>query len=173
MIERIALVGMMGSGKSTAGRFLARRLDLPFIDLDRTIEEAEGASIAAIFAERGEDEFRRMEKIHLRTVCRGRRGVLAAGGGAVIDAENRARLAGWGVVVYLRASPETLAARLSGEEARLRPLLLGGPLEERLAAIVAAREPFYREARLVVETDGLTPGEVAGRILDGLGLPPA
>lgn len=171
MIEKIALVGMMGAGKSEAGRIAAARLRLPFIDLDARIEAAEGSRVAALFAERGEAAFRRLETLHLSIVCRERKGVLASGGGAVLAAENRETLRRWGMTIYLRARPETLAARLAAGGANHRPLLAGAEPVARLASILSARARFYEEADLVLDTDGLTPAETAERIVRAAGAP--
>lgn len=164
MNHRVALTGMMGSGKSAVGRILAVRLGVPFVDLDETIEAGEGRSIAEIFEGDGEEAFRAIESAHLAGACVRPRAVISTGGGVVLRAENRAALRRWGIVVYLRAAASTLAARLSGTERARRPLLAGADAEERLLALLASRRPFYEEADLVVDTDGLTPEEVAALI---------
>lgn len=163
------LVGMMGAGKSTVGRELARRLGRRFVDSDDEIERAAGASVAEIFAGEGEASFRRREREAVRAL-RGSGAVVALGGGAMAQPALRRMLAGCGVVVYLRAAPETLLARVGDAEAR--PLLAGlGPSErlERVRALLAERAAAYAEAGLSVDTDGLEPAEVAERILCALG----
>jgi shikimate kinase len=167
------LVGMMGAGKSTVGRELARRLGRRFVDSDEEIERAAGASVAEIFAAEGEASFRRREREAVGSL-RASGAVVALGGGAVAQPSLRRLLAGCGVMVYLRAAPETLLARVGDAEAR--PLLAGlGASErlERVRALLAEREPAYAEAALCVDTDGLAPVEVAERILAGLAGGPA
>jgi len=174
LIDRIALVGMMGSGKSEVGRELASRLGLPFHDLDARIETAEKTSIASIFEKRGEGAFRDLERAHLVVLCRDERGVLATGGGTVLDPGNRERLRAWGSVVYLRARAESLAARLRGQEPDARPLLAGAPAVERIEALLAAREAFYyMSAHFVLDTDDLVLNDVVERVRLALRIPPA
>lgn len=158
------LVGMMGAGKSAVGAALARRLGTECIDTDREVEAAAGRSVAAIFAEDGEEAFRRLERQAIERV-EGKPVVVALGGGAMAQPGVPARLAATGSVAYLRARPETLLARI-GAGAR-RPLLAGldaGAREERLRALLADREPVYAQAALVVDTDDLSAEAVAARI---------
>jgi len=164
MIQRIALVGMMGAGKSVVGRLLAEHLRIPFFDLDDEIEKVEGRSIAEIFAERGEGSFREIESARLREAVRSETAVIATGGGVLIAEENRDLLSRWGRTVYLRAPVAILAARVGAGAGAERPLLAAGPIEARLAAILADRTPLYEAADHVVDTEGLTAGDVARRI---------
>src|SRR5690606_5874667 len=139
----IWLVGAMGAGKSAVGPLLAARLGLPFVDLDAEVERAAGARIATIFAREGEPAFRARERAAIERVA-GRTAVVALGGGAIAQPGAARRLAETGTVVWLRARPETLAARIG--EARERPLLAGlGPAARRarIAALLAEREPCY------------------------------
>ena len=162
------LVGMMGAGKSAVGRELARRLGCPFLDADREIEAARGATIAEIFAREGEDAFRDLEREMVERLA-GRPAVVALGGGALGRPEVRRLVAGVGTLVWLRARPETLLERIGACEAR--PLLAGLGAEERLErirALLAAREADYAAAAVVVETDATTVGEVAERIARAL-----
>ena len=162
---KLALLGMMGAGKSLVGAELHRRRDYPFADLDREIEKAEGRTIAEIFASDGEEAFRRIESDRLARVCGSFDGVLATGGGIVLAQENRDLLRRWGTTVYLRAAAVTLAERLLGDENAKRPLLAGSEdLESRLGAILAAREALYAGADHVLDTDALSPGEVCERV---------
>jgi len=145
---------MMGVGKSSVGAALAARLGLAFVDLDREIEAAAGRSVAGIFEAEGEAGFRRRERRALEEVA-GRPAVVALGGGAMAQPGVPERLAEAGTVVWLRARPETLAARLG--DASARPLLAGlAPevREARLGALLAEREPAYGRAALAVDTDG-------------------
>jgi shikimate kinase len=158
------LVGMMGAGKSAVGRELAQRLKRPFHDTDREIECLRGIAIAEIFASDGEPAFRALERERVERLA-GRPAVVALGGGALTQAAVRQVVGGSGTLVWLRATPETLLARIgSGEE---RPLLAGLAGEARLArlrALLGAREEDYARAAVVVETDAATVGEVAERI---------
>lgn len=159
----IALTGFMGSGKSTVGRLVADALGCPFLDLDRLIEKKAGRDIPAIFAADGEKGFRRLEKQVLeQTVAKYAEGtaVLALGGGTVTVPGAPALLQEKTLCIYLKATLETLQERLEGQTEG-RPLA-GEGLAERLPA----RLPLYEAAaHIVLETDGLTPEEVADEII--------
>jgi shikimate kinase len=150
---------MMGAGKTSVGRALAAAHQLVFIDLDRRIELMFAASIAALF-ERGEPEFRRLERIALLTLLdepgfAGSAAVVATGGGVVLDPNNLRDMGRVGRLVYLHVDAPSLCARLSAPaQWRTRPLLADGRLEERLATMLAAREPAYRRADIVVDARG-------------------
>jgi shikimate kinase len=145
------LVGMMGAGKTTVGRLLARRLKLRFIDCDQEIERRCGVSVPLIFDIEGEAGFRGRESQVLEEIIALQNVVLATGGGAVLDAGNRRRLAAGGTVVYLCAQPEALYERVRQD--RNRPLLATGDPLARLRELYVKRDPLYREvAHLVVET---------------------
>jgi shikimate kinase/3-dehydroquinate synthase len=164
------LMGMMGAGKSAVGAVLAAQLGLPFVDLDREVETAAGCSIAELFASEGEAGFRRRERAALEAVA-GRRAVVALGGGAPAQPGVPERLAASGTSVYLRARPETLAARIGAGEGR--PLLAGldpAAREAKLRALLAEREPAYRSAALVIDTDALDAAAVAAELVQRLGL---
>ena len=159
----ITLTGFMGSGKTTVGKVLADFLGCPFMDLDDLIVKKAGKSIPEIFAQDGESAFRQLEARLLRqTVEKYTENtvVLALGGGAVTTPASAALLRDKTVCIYLRATLETLLARLEGETA-------GRPLADAsLADRLAAREPLYEEtAHVVIDTDGLTPEEVADEII--------
>lgn len=159
----VCLCGFMGSGKTTVGRIVADALGCPFLDLDDLIVKKAGKSIPDIFAGSGEAAFRRMEAdILRRTVDKyaENTAVLALGGGAVTTPASVALLHEKTVCIYLKASLDTLLQRLDGETAG-RPLA-DGHLAERLAG----REPVYEEtAHVIVDTDGLSPEEVADEII--------
>lgn len=146
---RVALAGPMGAGKSTVGRLLAARWGVPFTDLDREIGD-----IPRIFAEEGEVGFRRRERATLARLVAGE-GVLALGGGTVVDPANRALLAEWRVVV-LMGDAGTLRARVGGGEGR--------PLAADLERLLEARAEAWRAAGPQVRTDGLDPAAVADRV---------
>jgi shikimate kinase len=163
----IILVGMMGAGKTAVGRRLARELGWRFVDADQEIEKAAGTSIANIFAEVGEAEFRHSERQIIARLLQDRRPqVLALGGGAFIDPETRALVRECGISVWLRADLDVLVKRTARRDDR--PLLKGGDPRARLAALLERREPIYAEADLAVDSsDGPLRGIVA-RILEQL-----
>lgn len=139
----IYLVGLMGAGKTTVGRTLAKRLGWRFFDCDHEIEARTGVSIPTIFEIEGEAGFRRRETQMLHELTAQSAIVMATGGGAVIAPENRRRLKETGFVVYLDVPPETLYQRTRGD--RNRPLLQVEDPLARLGELHAARAPFYRE----------------------------
>jgi shikimate kinase len=159
----IWLVGIMGSGKTTAGSLAAALLDVDYIDLDDEVSEAAGRSIADIWNEDGEEAFRRLESEALRRVA-GTEAVVGTGGGAVLDKVSREVMGSSGVVVWLTAEPETLATRV--ERSDDRPLLShGGDVVTRLKEIQAERHDAYSEAAHVrIDTTLMTPVEVAERV---------
>ena len=150
---RCALVGMPGSGKSTVGRHLARRLDLPFVDLDQRLEERLGCAIKDFFAQQGEAVFRAHESALLAELA-AQPGplVLSTGGGAVLAQANRAQLrAHFSHVVYLRATPEELFRRLKHDQNR--PLLQVDDPLAKLRELYRTRDPLYRDtANYLIET---------------------
>lgn len=147
----IALVGLPGSGKSTVGRQLARRLAVPFVDSDHVIEERLGCSIREYFDREGEARFRDVEEEVIDDLSREHRGVLATGGGAVLRPANRQHLRERGQVVYLRSTPEEVFRRLRHDVSR--PLLQVEDPLTRLRDLYAARDPLYRDAaQFVIET---------------------
>lgn len=144
-------MGLPGSGKTTIGRQLARRLDLPFVDSDHVIEHQLGCSIREFFAREGEDSFRDVEQQVLDELTQTHEGVIATGGGAVLRPINRRRLHERGQVVYLRSSPEDVFRRVRHDQAR--PLLQVDDPLNRLRTLFEARDPLYREAaHFVIET---------------------
>ena len=142
---------MPGSGKSTVGRQLSRRLQLPFFDSDHVIEQRLGCSIREYFAREGETAFRDVEEQVLAELAQGPTAVVATGGGAVLREANRRRLRAAGRVIYLRSSPEELFRRLRHD--MQRPLLqVANPLEK-LRELYAQRDPLYRDiAHFQIET---------------------
>jgi shikimate kinase len=148
---RVALVGLPGSGKSTVGRQLARRLGLPFRDSDHEIEARIGCTIREFFAREGEPAFRDIEEEVIRDLTGGADGVLATGGGAVLRPANRQRLREAAQVVYLRSAPDELHRRLRQDTQR--PLLQVADPLQRLRTLYDERDPLYREtAHYVIET---------------------
>lgn len=151
----IFLVGPMGVGKSTVGRMLARRLGLEFHDSDQVIEARTGVDIPLIFEIEGEAGFRRRERQVIHELTRLEGIVLATGGGAVLDADNRDDLRDRGYTIYLRADPDKLLQRTARDTQR--PLLQGDDRLVRIKQLLDEREGLYREvADLIIDTDQLT-----------------
>ncbi|MGN2392859.1 shikimate kinase AroK [Pelomicrobium sp. G1] len=149
--RNIFLVGMMGAGKSTVGKLLARHLGKTFLDTDHEIRRRTGVEIPVIFEIEGEEGFRAREAAVLRELTQREDVVLATGGGAVLRPENRALLKARGAVIYLRGSVEELWARTLHD--RNRPLLQTADPKARLDELLRERDPLYREvADLVVDT---------------------
>ena len=147
----ISLVGLPGSGKSTVGRQLARRLSLPFLDSDHVIEQRLGCSIREYFEREGEDRFRDLESEVIDELTAGPPGVLSTGGGSVLRPANRACLRERSQTVYLRSTPEEVFRRLRHD--RSRPLLQVADPLQRLRDLFAVRDPLYRDAsQFVIET---------------------
>lgn len=148
----ISLIGMPGSGKSTVGRQLARRLGTAFVDSDHAIEERIGCSIKEFFESEGEEAFRAIEEATLDDLTKtGGGAVLSTGGGAVVRPATRARLRERGQVIYLHALPDDIFRRLRHDTTR--PLLQTAQPLERLRRLYAERDPLYREtAHFVIET---------------------
>ncbi len=161
---RIYLVGFMASGKTTIGRRIAERLGLPFVDLDSEIERAAGRTIRALFEESGEAAFREREAVFLEGTGSLPAAVVATGGGSFAQERQRRAIGRLGTPVFLDASLETVSSRLAGKTDR--PLFQS---PEQLAALFAARAPFYRMAAVRVALSGAeTVEEAADRVLTAL-----
>ena len=150
----IALVGLMGSGKSIVGRHLARQLQLKFADSDQLVTKMAGVTIADIFDLAGEAKFRDMEFRAIQNQLQRPPHVLATGGGAFCEPETAALLRKNATVVWLQASPRTLLKRIG--DITSRPLLQTGQPLEILKQLQTARAPFYRKAHIHLNTDGMT-----------------
>jgi shikimate kinase len=147
------LTGPMGAGKSTIGRQLSRQLRMTFYDSDREIENRTGVDIPLIFELEGEQGFRKRERLVIDELTSLPDIVLATGGGAILDADNRKHLAERGLVIYLHASVNQQLARTKHD--RNRPLLQTDNPRQRLDDLMQLRDPLYREiADLVIDTDG-------------------
>ena len=147
----IIFVGLPGSGKTTIGRQLARRLGQPFVDSDHEIEHRLGCSIREFFAREGEDSFRNQEQQVIDELTQTHQGVIATGGGAVLREVNRRHMHERGQVIYLRSTPEDVFRRVRHDTAR--PLLQVDDPLSRLRTLFEARDPLYREAaHFVIET---------------------
>ncbi|GGS73380.1 shikimate kinase [Streptomyces cinerochromogenes] len=166
-VPAVVLVGPMGVGKSTVGRLLAERLGVGYRDTDEDIVAAQGRAIAEIFVDEGEAAFRAIEKAAVRAALTEHQGVVALGGGAVMDADTRALLAGH-QVVYLSMDVEEAVKRTGLNVAR--PLLAVNPRKQWRELMEARRHLYEEVATAVVATDGRTPEEVTQAALDALEL---
>ena len=149
MMNRIFLIGYMGSGKTTIGKMLAKRLGYNFIDMDKHIEEKEFKTVAQIFAERGEPEFRLIEQKCLHEVAEFENTVISTGGGAPCFFDNIKFMNEHGLTVYLKLTPAELSNRLETSRTNKRPLLAerkGEELLEFIAEGLSKREPYYEQA---------------------------
>jgi len=165
--NNIFLVGLMGAGKTTIGRLLARRLGMQFVDSDHEIEARTGASVPWIFEIEGEPSFRRREADMIRELTAASGLVLATGGGAVLNPDSRRLLSERGTVIYLRASVNSILARTSHD--KNRPLLQTADPRKKLEDLTAQREPLYREiADLVIDTGRPNVQSMVQTILDQL-----
>ena len=163
----MVLVGVPGSGKTTVGTMLAQRLGVQFRDTDHDVEVTEGKPVPDIFVDSGEPHFRALERQAVELALREHDGVLALGGGAVLDPGTRALLQDQ-PTVWLQVGAAAGAKRVGLDVPR--PVLLGN-VRGRLAALVSERAPLYAEvARITVDTDGLEPPAVADAVLSGLAL---
>jgi shikimate kinase len=168
---RVWLVGMMGAGKSTVGQLVASRLGVPFVDLDDRVEMAAHATIAELFAREGEHGFRAREAAEVARAAHEGDAVIAVGGGAPCFGENLAKMLSSGIVVWLSAPVDELAARV-GDGAG-RPLLLQAGSDEKrretIARLLAARTPYYARASVTIDTTGQPPSRVASAVLEAIG----
>jgi len=166
--RRIVLVGLMGAGKTSVGRRLAKALGAPFVDADEEIVAAAGMSIADIFETYGEPVFRDLERRVIARLLDGPPGVIALGGGAFVDPTTRARVKEKAISIWLDADLDTLVERTSRKRAS-RPLLKDGDLRAKLARLLEERRSCYAEADHRVESGARPPEEIAAAILQLLG----
>ncbi len=163
----IVLVGLMGCGKSSVGRRLAARLEMPFVDADDAIETAAGKTISEIFAEHGEEHFRDGERRVIARLLEEGQKVLATGGGAFMNAETRAAIACSGVSIWLKAELPILMRRVMRRSNR--PLLQAPDPEGVMRALMDVRYPVYAQADIVVESREVPHEVIVGEILKALG----
>ena len=162
--RNIILIGAMGAGKSTIGRKLAKKLDMPFYDSDRVIEEKTGVDIATIFEYEGEKGFRVREEKAIGELCQLEHIVLATGGGAILSKNTRNALSTTGTVFYLKASIEALFDRVRSDANR--PLLKTADRKRTIADLLQQREPFYLQtADYTVTTGRHTTNWIAEQIV--------
>ncbi|MFK7850726.1 MAG: shikimate kinase [Akkermansiaceae bacterium] len=165
--KNIVLIGFMGSGKSTVGRELHRRLGYALADTDEMIEKSIGKKITEIFKEEGESAFRDFETLQLIEISKNsdERHIISTGGGIVVGPQNRSLLKNLGYVVWLDAPEDVIFERTSRN--RDRPLLNNQDAKTKISKLLAEREPWYREtAHLKIDTAGLDSAEIATGILE-------
>lgn len=167
---KLFLIGYMGCGKSSLGRKVARRLGVRFVDTDAVIEEREGASISDIFQYEGEEYFRRLERSVIDEVADDADDVVVStGGGLPVWKDNMETMNRVGTTVYIRRSAEQIASRLSPYGRQKRPKLRGlsdDEIVDFMTRNMAEREPYYAKALHVFDTEGVSDGELADRIVE-------
>jgi shikimate kinase len=162
-IQNLALIGLMGTGKSSVGRLAAEHLRFTFIDTDELIENEVGKSIPEIFAEQGEPAFRKYERDVVNALSTRRQTVIAAGGGLAADPFNLASLKSHALVVCLWASPETIWERVRGQTHR--PLLQTPNPPAKIRELLEQRGPAFRQADVLLHTGFRSPKEVVQQVL--------
>lgn len=164
---KIVLIGFMGSGKTSVGRELSRRIGYPFIDTDDIIEDREGMPISLIFKEKGEPYFRQVERNVVQEVSRMRDVVIATGGGVIKNRDNVNDLRNRGILIWLKTEPNVILKRVMAEGGK-RPLLnVEEPLEE-IKRLLSEREPLYMQSDIAIDTSYITPGEAVDEITEAL-----
>jgi shikimate kinase len=164
----IVLTGMMGTGKTAVGRYLAEQLKIPFYDLDELIEQESGLDIPTIFREQGEVVFRALEAQVVGRLCELQGCVIATGGGTIVNPENLRRLQKHGEIICLSAAPERIVERVDGMEHR--PLLWHRDRLERIREVTQGRAAVYAQIGEPIDTTDLTVEEVAARVLSRVNL---
>jgi shikimate kinase len=162
-MKNIVLIGFMGTGKTCTGRLLAGRLNRPFIDVDKKIEQETGLAISDIFQLYGEDHFRQIEREVISRVARYTNTVIATGGGVVLKQENMVRLKNTGIIISLTASLETILDRTARRG--VRPLLDCEDRAERVAKLLQERASLYMKADYTIDTNCISPQQVTERII--------
>jgi shikimate kinase len=166
------LVGYAGSGKSSLAKRLSRKMGVKQLDTDKLVEEREGASVADIFFYQGEEYFREAERsVVEELVVSGYEGIVATGGGLPTWGDNMARMNEVGYTIYLRRSPEQILSRLSDYGREKRPMFRGKSDEELLSFMhehIAQREPYYAQAKMVIDCDTMSDDDVVGYIANSL-----
>ena len=166
---RLYLIGYMGTGKSTLGRKIAKRAEMLFLDTDKMIEEAEGATCADIITYAGEEYFRNAERKALEKTAEQASVVVSTGGGLPIWGDNQQWIAEHGVSVYLKRTPEQILSRLSPHGRYKRPKLRGLSDEEALRVMhehLAEREPIYAKADIVVDCEAMNDYEIVDKLVE-------
>ena len=166
---RIYLIGYMATGKSTIGRKIAKRAELPFLDTDNLVEEAEGAECADIITYAGEEYFRKAERNALESTAEIESAVISTGGGLPVWGDNQAWIAEHGVSVYLKRSPEQILSRLSPYGRQKRPKFRGLNDEELLSYMrvhLAEREPIYLQADIVLDCSEMNDWDIVDKLVE-------
>jgi shikimate kinase len=158
----VALIGFMGTGKTSVGRHVAEQLGFDFLDTDELIQTRTGRSITDIFAKDGEPAFRELERQVVRELSAHERTVIATGGGLPTNAENLAALKSFAIVICLWASPEKIWERVKNQSHR--PLLHDADPQKKIRELLAVREPFYKQADVLINTDLRSVREAAQQI---------
>jgi shikimate kinase / 3-dehydroquinate synthase len=169
VVQRVILIGLSGTGKSSLAPKVAREIGYSWVDTDQEISERFGTPIPDVFENFGESTFRSVERDVIRSACERDNVVIATGGGAVLDESNWSLMRPGAVIIHLRASTEEIVNRLKTAEesnpADMRPLLAGGDPEERITELWKRRKPLYDRADIEVETDGKTPDAIVTEIV--------
>ena len=164
---RLYLIGYMASGKSTIGRKIAKRTELPFFDTDKMVEEAEGATVADIITYAGEEYFREAERRALEQTADVENAIISTGGGLPVWGDNQAWIAEQGMSVYLKRTPEQILSRLSPHGRQKRPKFRGKSDEELLQFMhehLAEREPIYEKADMVIDCEEVSDEEIVEKL---------
>ena len=162
MVKNIVITGFMGTGKTTVGRIVADLMGRPFFDVDKIISQRDSRNISEIFAESGEEYFRKLESLVIDDLSLLEDAVIAVGGGTFISDDNRLKMAENGMIFCLTAEPVIIATRL--ENKNDRPLLNVSRKLEHISELMSARKPVYDKSSYTIDTSGLTPAEIAGEI---------
>jgi len=162
-MKNIILVGFMGTGKSVVGKLLAKKLNRDFLETDDMIEAKEKMPIRDIFEKKLEPYFRAVEKEAIKEAAKRENAVISAGGGAIIDENNFNSLKNSGIIICLKASPETILERT--KDLKTRPLLNVPDPKKRIEDLLAKREPCYSKADYAVDTDNLSVDDVVLKII--------
>ncbi len=162
--NKIVLIGMMGSGKSTVSKLLSEKLNLSLLDTDEIFEQQEKCKIVDFFKKYGEEKFREIESEILKKALTKSNCIISTGGGIVLKEENRILLSDKSILtIYLSTNYETIYNRIKDD--KTRPLLLVENPKEEIKKILNSREQFYNQAKITIETDNKTQQEIAEEIL--------
>ena len=162
-MKNVVLIGFMGTGKTSTGRLLAGRLNRPFVDIDKKIEQESKMSISDIFSIYGEQYFRQIEKDVIARVSRHTNTIIATGGGAFLQRENRERLLRNGIIISLQATVDVILERTT--RSADRPLLEVSDKAERIARLLGERAAIYEQADYIIDTSSFSPQYIAEKII--------